>query len=120
MADKCACVNIGAFKHPIDIIENLGDTRKVGGGRDAVWKIKFSTSAKITPSQKNDLLESQNLQQQTSHKITIRYRDGITSNMRIRFKGRFMFIKSLIDIDERNKFIEIKALESDKAEVPIS
>ena len=112
---KCDCISIGEFKHLIDIFEQVTDVRRAGGGRDPTWAIKFSTFAKIMPSQKNDLLEAQNLTQQVSHKIMIRFQDGLTSDMRIQFKDRFMFIKSFINIDEQDKFIEIKALESSKA-----
>ncbi len=112
---KCDCISIGEFKHLIDIFEQVTDVRRVGGGRDPTWAIKFSTFAKITPSQKNDLLQAQGLEQQVSHKIMIRFQDGVTSDERIRFKGRFMFIKSFINIEEQDKFIEIAALESSKA-----
>lgn len=112
---KCDCISIGEFKHSIDIFEQITDVRRAGGGRDPTWEIKFSTFAKIVPSQKNDLLQAQGLDQQVSHKIIIRFQDGVTSDKRIRFKDRFMFIKSFINIEEQDKFLEIKALESSKA-----
>ncbi|MFD0768868.1 phage head closure protein [Bacillus sp. CGMCC 1.60114] len=37
--------------------------------------------------------------------FTIRYREGITSAMRVRYKGRLFEIKSAIDIDEQHKEI---------------
>lgn len=112
---KCDCINLGDFKHPIKIFEQSSAVRRAGGGRDSAWEIKFSIFAKITPSQQNDLLEAQGLDQQVSHKIIIRFRDGLTSHMRIQLKDRFMFIKSFINIEEQSKFLEIKALESSKA-----
>lgn len=114
---KCDCINLGDFKHPIDIFEQEPVARRSGGGRDTAWLVKFSSVfAKITPSQQNDLLEAQGLDQQVSHKIIIRFIEGLTSHMRIQlYKERFMFIKSFINIEEQSKFLEIKALESSKA-----
>jgi SPP1 family predicted phage head-tail adaptor len=49
------------------------------------------------------------LQERVSHKITIRFRSGITAKMRIKFGTRMFNIRSVINIEERSRWIEIMA-----------
>jgi SPP1 family predicted phage head-tail adaptor len=44
--------------------------------------------------------------------IVIRYRAGITENMRIGYGGRVFQIVGMIDVDERHQWLEIDVEES--------
>jgi SPP1 family predicted phage head-tail adaptor len=51
------------------------------------------------------------LQDKTFYKITIRYVSGIDTKMRILFENKALNIKSVINVDEKNEFLEIFAEE---------
>lgn len=44
-----------------------------------------------------------------THRIFIRYRSDILTSDRINYNGRLMQIRALINIEERNRWIEIYA-----------
>ena len=49
--------------------------------------------------------------EEKTYKATVRYRPGITSDMRILFKGRQFEIKSIVNVNEANYKLEIECTE---------
>lgn len=49
--------------------------------------------------------------EERTYKATIRYRPGISSDMRILFKGRLFEIKSVVNVNEANYKLEIECTE---------
>jgi len=116
---KKKCPNVGRMEHKIDIIRKT-TARKDGGGITETWTKNVSVWSSIKPKKINELLAAQNLEQQVSHTIVIRYKSDLTTDDLIRFGTRFMRIKSIINIDERNRYHQISALENKNAEVTVS
>jgi SPP1 family predicted phage head-tail adaptor len=51
---------------------------------------------------------------QVTHKITIRYRAGLTSAMRVCYRGRIFHIQAISDPDESRVQLDLLCLEIDK------
>ena len=98
------------LRHEITI-EKLTKTRVAGGGHTKVWATFVSARACIKPLSGRERLHAMHIQDSLTHRITIRYRPGVTPAMRIKFGTRIFNIKAVINLDERKLWIEIHALE---------
>ena len=67
--------------------------------------------ASLEPLRGGEALRALQLEDRVTHRITTRYRAGITAKMRIRFKSRLFNIRSVINVEEANRFLEIMAEE---------
>jgi len=65
----------------------------------------------VEPLTGREYEENQKLQEETSYRITIRYRIDVTANMRILFEGRKFFIQSVLNIGEDKREMQIMAYE---------
>lgn len=99
------CPNL---RHKITI-QSETRTSDGAGGWDRTWTNFANARAEIKPLRGAEQFRAMNLEDSITHKITIRYRSGITSHMRIVFGTRIMNIRSVINIDERNRWLEIMA-----------
>jgi SPP1 family predicted phage head-tail adaptor len=98
------------LRHKINI-EREQDTPDGLGGSAITWSNITASPlrAKITPLNGNESLKAMRLEAKVSHKITIRFRDDLLSSDRINYKGKLMQIRSIIDLEELHKWIEIMA-----------
>ncbi|MBQ8992929.1 MAG: phage head closure protein [Turicibacter sp.] len=76
------------------------------------FKVMHTVYAKIVPIGARDYFEAMSNQMQVTHRIVVRYLPGINHKMLIKFKGRKLEIVRVINIDEKNKWLEIQAVES--------
>lgn len=88
-------------------IQRLVKTSDGQGGQSQEWQEVFSTLAELKPMSASQVLFSANLQHRVTHKIYIRYRQGIEISQRIVYGERIFQIKGIINIDERNRWLEI-------------
>jgi len=114
MAMKCCEITAGALKHSV-VIQQKSVSRKSGGGQTVTWSTVATVLARITPRNQSEYLRAMQFEAQTTHRIIIRYRAGITTNMRIQFGSRYFNIQSIIDIEEGRRFLQIDALETAEA-----
>lgn len=47
------------------------------------------------------------LEAQQTHELTMRYRSGITTDMRVSYKGRIFNIRSIVNVDEAGVLLEL-------------
>ena len=103
----------GILRHMIDI-EDATDTNDGMGGVTQVWSdLHTGLRAAIWPLSGNERLESDKLELAVTHKIRIRYREGIKTDMRVSFDSRYFNIKSVIVPDERRIMVEMLCEEID-------
>lgn len=98
-------IRAGKLRHRITI-QTRTKTRTSGGGFTETWSDTASVWASIEPSGGTERQEYAQLQQDVTHKITIRSRT-ITAQQRIKFGSRIFDIISFRDIDERDRRTEI-------------
>ena len=96
------------LRHAITI-ETSADTRQDGGGHKRAWSTFATARACIEPLRGRERLHAMQLQDSVSHKITLRWRSGITPKMRVKFGTRILNIRAAINVGERNRWLEILA-----------
>jgi SPP1 family predicted phage head-tail adaptor len=61
--------------------------------------------ARIAPGGAREDFVEQRAEQTTSHVVTIRWRDDVTKDMRFVHRTRKLHIRSVVDPDERRRFL---------------
>jgi len=102
---------IGELRHRITF-QNLTLMPDGQGGSDEVWADAFTVWASVVPKNKSERLFSAQIQYQRTHQIIIRWREGVSTEQRILFKGRVFQIHAFSNYDERRFFITIDAEEN--------
>ena len=98
------------LRHSI-AIEAFTKTRQAGAGHTRAWTTFATARACIEPLSGRERLHAMQLQDRVSHKITIRFRSGVTAKMRIKFGTRIFNIRAVINLEERSRWLEILAVE---------
>lgn len=109
----CEKLKICDLRHRITV-QAENPTTGTGGGRGNPWASPTTVatvSACIEPLRGMERVRAMQIQDTTTHKITLRYRSGILPRHRIKFGTRLFNIHSVINVEERNRWIEIMAEE---------
>lgn len=104
-------MQIGELRDKVTIQEYIQTPDRYGGFSET-WQDKYTVWANIKPLRGREYFEMQKIQSEITHKITIRYRSDINTLNRIRYKERILNIKSVIDIDNRHRYLEIMCIGS--------
>lgn len=105
---KCCDITPGSLRNRIKIQRETYTPDGLGGG-SKTWADYAEIRAFIKPTSGSERLYSMRLEANVTHRIFIRYRDDLKTSDRISYKGRFMQIRALINLEEANRFIEIYA-----------
>lgn len=92
-------------------IQNVTFASDGQGGQTETWTDTASVWAKIEPVKAWERMQAMQMQAPVTHKITIRYRSDVTSASRFNYQGRILWAKEVINVNENNQFLEIKAVE---------
>ena len=65
------------------------------------------SSSKLNASAGKEIFYGAQVQAEVSHKILLRYRDGVTPDMRLVFESRIFNIRSVANIEERRDRLEL-------------
>ena len=95
---------IGALRHRVTLEVPL-DTSDAIGGFTRSYAPLVQLWAKIEPIvAKSDFVETRE-EQATTHRVTLRWRGDVKQAMRFDCHGRKLLIQSLVDPDERRRFL---------------
>ena len=83
------------FQEPTETLNNVGEPVVSWSDYKTVW-------AEVKPLKGEEYWASQQVNAEVTHRITIRYLDGITSEMRIKFGDRYFSIEPPLNPDEKN------------------
>lgn len=108
MAKKCICA--GDLRHLVQVQEQV-TVSDGGGGSTLNWNTVFEAWADIQPANAYERAVAMQLTHQITHKITMRYDDRIDAKKRILFNGRLFNIVEVLNKEERNIWLQIKAIE---------
>jgi SPP1 family predicted phage head-tail adaptor len=106
MGKDCLVRNL---RHRI-VIEAGQPASDGGGGGAGFWTNPLPVArawAHIEPLRGREALASMKLESRITHRITLRYRAGISAAMRVAFKGRYFNIRAVINPEERNEILEL-------------
>lgn len=100
-------LNAGELIKAIAIEDDVGDTFSDSGEHVEEWQEFLTARAAIRPLSGRELERALQIQPDVTHKVTIRYRSGITTKMRILYGTRYFNILSVIDREEMKTALDI-------------
>ena len=104
-------INPGEFRHQITI-QKIDKIRNDYGELIDTWVDFLEIRAAIYPLSGKDFFVAETNNSEVTHKINIRYVEGITSAMRIKFGSRYFEITAPpINFQERNILLQIMCKE---------
>ncbi len=102
-------INIGALPH-YGTIQTKADTSNGSGGFTRTWADEATrVPMAIKPIDGEERVYGMQLQTKVTHEITMRYREGMTTDKRIVHKGVAYNIRFVNDVELRNKKLVIFA-----------
>jgi SPP1 family predicted phage head-tail adaptor len=104
-------VKIGKLRHRITI-ELVTETQDIDGSVIESWSAYATSQASIEPISGREYFAAQSTQADVTHRIRIRYLSGITPKMRVNYSSRIFDILSVININERNRELQLMCRES--------
>lgn len=78
---------------------------------DEDWKDIATTWASINPISGKEYYSAETINSDLTHKIRLRYRRGITPDMRVLYNGRIFYIISVINEYEKNTMLQLRCRE---------
>ncbi len=86
-----------------------------GGGYVKTWEDVEELWAGVEPLNGRDITNErfidQHVQALVTHRVYMRYREGVTSAMRLLHAGRELYIHAVVNVEERGILLEILAEE---------
>ncbi len=99
----------GKLRHRVTIQQLVaGSPQQLPNGEpDVTWTDYLTMWASVEPLRGRELMLAQQMQSEVDVRIRLRYRGGITADMRVTFGGVNYDIKSVANIDLRNSELEL-------------
>lgn len=101
----------GWLRHRITL-QTKSTTQDTYGAEQDVWTDEATVWASVEPLRGQEYFSSKQMQAEETTRIRIRYRSGITPAWRVIFGDRIFNIKSIINPQERNIFLELMCEEA--------
>ena len=102
--------SIGRMRHRVTIQKPTATT-DTGGGSSVSWGTLKEVYADIQPQSGNYQFEHEQEKEKVTHKLIMRYRADIGTNYRIKYGSRIFNIHSIINEDERKRFLTLHCQE---------
>lgn len=100
----------GELRHRIELLVDASTPDGMGGFTGGMTTFA-RVWAKIVPLRGRAFMEAKAAQSEVSHRIEMRYMDGITAAMKVRFEGRLFSIDAVLNIGERNRELHLMCVE---------
>jgi SPP1 family predicted phage head-tail adaptor len=103
-------MKIGDLRHRITFEEEV----KVPDGYKGsviTWQPVCVVWASVEPLSSREQFYAHQIQAATTHKVKIRYREGLTEAMRVIHRERVLLIEGIKDVNERREVLEIACKE---------
>jgi SPP1 family predicted phage head-tail adaptor len=103
---KCCDLTAGKMRHTVDLQHEI-KTDDGGGGVGLAWTRYATVVGFLKPLAGNEALNAARIESKVSHRFWTRYRPGILTKHRLVYNGRPMQIRAVINLEERNKWLEL-------------
>lgn len=80
-------------------------------GNVSTWNHYDFDWAEIMPLSGRERFFTHQIKTEVTHRIRTRYRTDVNEQMRIKYNDRYFLIESMIDINERRRFLEFMCIE---------
>lgn len=98
---------IGRLRHRVTL-QRFVAVDDGGGGTVEDWQDVATVWAAVEPIRGRERLEAMQLEQAVDHRVVIRYRPGLDGrNMRVLYRGRALHVAAVINVEERNRWLEL-------------
>lgn len=101
----------GKLRHRLILQQDSGTTQDASGQTTSNWTEVLTVWADIQPTGGVERFRGNQMQADTTHLISIRYLDAVTTQMRGVFKGRTLEFVNVLNVGERNIELLIQAKE---------
>lgn len=91
----------GSLRHKVTI-QKATESQDSYGEPDPTWGVYAVVWASIEPVTGREYLQNRQTGVEITHKVTIRYLDGVTAKMRVLYDGRYFDIEAVLNDKERN------------------
>lgn len=81
------------------------------GGYTSGWSDVATVWAEITPLSGQERYAARRIEARATHRARLRYREGVTSSMRLAHDGRIFNIRAVLDRSEAGRWLELLAEE---------
>jgi SPP1 family predicted phage head-tail adaptor len=102
--------SVGSMRQSITI-QSVANTTDSGGGRGVAWSTFQTVLAHVKQQSESSKYSQGVVDEKGAYTFTIRYVSGVTTTHRISYDSKLFNITSIINLDERNKYLVIKAVE---------
>lgn len=99
-------IAIGEMRERVTL-QSPSRTPDGAGGANVAWTSGASVWAKVEERRGQERLAGERLAAEAAFALTIRYRSGISTQMRVLWNTRVLNIVSLRDPDGRKRFLEL-------------
>ena len=107
-------IEVGSMRHRITIQEkNLVDDGQ--GGFTNTWSDVATVWASIKEAKASEKLWAERLEQNITHRMAIRYRANLSTDMQIIYDGRTFQLHGIQDPDEKKHWLILKVEEGVRA-----
>lgn len=77
------------------------------GGKVVTWQDSFSAWAMIEPLSAHERFEAMSVKSGVTHRVYVRHRMDINTEMRLRYGDRIFEIEGILDVGEQKRFLEL-------------
>lgn len=102
----------GLLRHQVDI-QSMTSTSDGMGGWTEEWATLSTVRAAIWPKRMVEQVEGEKRTANITHQVRVRYLDGIDEVCRVVFGGRIFEVISVINPEERNKYLDLMCEEKE-------
>ncbi len=99
-------ITIGELRHRITFQQPL-ETPDGHKGHTVSWHDVVTVWASVEPLSGREYFSSHQISAAVTHRVKIRYREGLIETMRIKHRERVLAIESILDLKERREILEI-------------
>lgn len=103
---------VSRLRHRLSLQQEV-QTADGAGGYIRTWQTLADLWAEFQAVTGKEILIAGKLQSEVSHKITIRYRTGVTAGMRLVYDSRIFDIKAVVNKQENDEVLELWVSEND-------
>lgn len=108
---RCDKINSNKFIHRIEIQEPQSVADGAGGFNETYVK-RHDAYAAVEPYRGQERYDQLQARAIITHKITMRYQAGVNIKDQILFNSRTFGIIEVINVEERNEYLELLAVEN--------
>lgn len=99
-------MKVGQLRHRITF-QRKAKVQNEYGEEIADWVDVASVWASVNPISGREFFAAEAVNSEVTHKINMRYRSGITPDMRVKFKERYFQIIVVMNLQEKNVELQL-------------